>query len=116
MLKRLRAYLDDRLDWSRAVASVLDAQVPVGARWSYAFGATIAALFLTEIATGLALATLYAPSAQTAWASVFFIHHKLHWGPPVRAIHYWAAQSMLAVAGGASHRRDRDGQCAASNT
>lgn len=97
MLTRLKAFLDERAGLYALRDAVLDAPIPGGARLAYAFGAMLLALLFTEAATGIALAMMYAPSAQTAWASVFYVQYRTHWGGLVRALHHWAADALVVV-------------------
>src|SRR6266508_1035626 len=99
MLKRLKAYADDRLGWFCLDTKLKRAPIIGGARWRFVPGSILLWLFALEFATGLGLMTVYAPSAQTAWSSVFYIQHHFAWGPLVRGIHHWAAQAMIVVIG-----------------
>ena len=67
-------------------------------RWSSILGAAVSACFAVLVLTGVALMTAYAPSPQSAWASVHYIQYGLAAGWIVRGTHWWAAQALLAVA------------------
>jgi ubiquinol-cytochrome c reductase cytochrome b subunit len=60
--------------------------------------AAIAACFAVLVVTGVALMTAYAPSPQSAWASVLFIQFIEPLGWVVRGLHHWAAHGLLALA------------------
>lgn len=74
----------------------------------------VASLVVTTI-SGWALATAYAPSTQTAWASVVYIQHQMLGGSLVRALHHFGAHVTVAAAMallgawvvGATYRRPR---------
>ena len=53
--------------------------------------------FVVQAITGIVLWVHYAPSAQTAWESVFYIEYILAYGWLVRGIHHFAAQSLVAL-------------------
>src|SRR5690606_19964266 len=53
--------------------------------------------FFVQVVTGLVLWTAYSPSAQTAWASVYYIQHQMFLGDVVRGIHHFAAQAMMVL-------------------
>jgi len=55
--------------------------------------------FLTQAITGLVLWLYYAPSAQTAWESVFYMQYILPFGWLVRGIHHYAAQVLVGLLG-----------------
>jgi ubiquinol-cytochrome c reductase cytochrome b subunit len=99
MRSRLMAWLDERLGLSVLRRFVLDVPLAGGPRWGYVFGSVMLWLFAIEIATGLALMTVYAPSSHTAWASVLYIQQHFHWGALVRGLHHWTANAFLVVVG-----------------
>ncbi len=99
MKSKLLRFVDERLGvaaWSR---ETLDRPIVGGASWPRALGATLAMLFLVEIVTGIALAAIYAPSTQTAWASVHFLQNRIWWGSLVRGMHHHAADGMIVLMG-----------------
>jgi ubiquinol-cytochrome c reductase cytochrome b subunit len=55
------------------------------------------ALLFIALVTGLALMTVYAPSANTAWASVFYIQHHFRWGGFLRGLHHWTSNAFLIL-------------------
>ena len=93
----LRDFLEERIGLSWLEKHSLETPLPGGAQWNRVFGSVLLWLLVLEFVTGIALAMLYAPSAQTAWASVFYIQHHFRWGGFVRGIHHWAGQTMLVV-------------------
>ncbi len=93
----IKEFLEERIGLASVRSAALEMPLPGGARLSRTLGMITVMLLLIEFTTGIALATVYAPSTGTAWASVFYIEHHFYWGSPVRGLHYWAAQTMLVV-------------------
>ena len=94
---RLADFLDDRTGYRALVHEALYERVPGGARWRYVWGSTLVFAFLTQVITGLFLWASYAPSAQTAWESVYFIQHEMTGGWLLRGIHHFMAQAMVVL-------------------
>ena len=82
--------------WARAF---LDERVPGGARFVYVFGSALVILFAVQAITGIGLALYYSPSANNAWASVFYIQHKVALGALLRGLHHYGASAMIIVLG-----------------
>lgn len=97
MLGRLVDFLDDRMGVRHIVKEALDEPVAGGASWSYVFGSGALVLFLVQLATGVALAVYYTPSATDAWASVAYIEREVTMGALVRGIHHHAAGGMIII-------------------
>lgn len=94
-LERTATWLDERLGGrERVVVGTL----PGRASWRYSTGAVLIYLFGIELVTGLFLMAAYAPSAQTAWESVFHIEHRMVAGSLVRGIHHYATHAMVVLA------------------
>jgi ubiquinol-cytochrome c reductase cytochrome b subunit len=96
-LGRLADFLDDRTGWRGLVHEALFERVPGGARWRYVWGSTLVFAFMTQVITGLFLWASYAPSAQTAWESVYYIQHEMAGGWLLRGIHHFMAQAMVVL-------------------
>jgi ubiquinol-cytochrome c reductase cytochrome b subunit len=96
-LGRLADFLDDRTGWRGLVHEALFERVPGGARWRYVWGSTLVFAFMTQVITGLFLWANYAPSAQTAWESVYYIQHEMTGGWLLRGIHHFMAQAMVVL-------------------
>ena len=69
----LRAWLDSRTGYRATLQKVLDQPVRGGASWVRVFGPMLVFLLINQALTGVLLASFYAPSATTAWASVAYI-------------------------------------------
>jgi ubiquinol-cytochrome c reductase cytochrome b subunit len=82
--------------WLRAF---FDERVPGGARFVYVFGSALVILFAVQAITGIGLALYYSPSANNAWASVFYIQHKVALGQLLRGLHHYGASAMIIVLG-----------------
>jgi ubiquinol-cytochrome c reductase cytochrome b subunit len=116
MLRSVEDWLDERIGWRARRQARVDAAVAGTAPLSSAIGASVAACFVVLVLTGIVLMTVYAPSPQTAWASVHYLQYSLPGGWIVRGLHSWAAQAMIglsvlhvvqsALVGG--HRRPRE--------
>ncbi len=74
-------------------------EMPGGASFWHALGAAAAGLFVVEAITGVFLALFYAPSAQTAWASVAYLQDQLPFGWFVRGLHSFGSSALIVVAG-----------------
>jgi ubiquinol-cytochrome c reductase cytochrome b subunit len=96
-LGRLADFLDDRTGWRGLLHEALFERVPGGARWRYVWGSTLVFAFMTQVVTGLFLWANYAPSAQTAWESVYYIQHEMAGGWLLRGIHHVMAQAMVVL-------------------
>lgn len=116
MLKDLDNWLDERIGLREWLRAELGRDVVVGAPWSAALGASVGTCFAILAITGVVLMTAYAPSPQSAWASVHYIEYQLAGGWMIRGMHLWSSQaimglSALHVAQGAfagSYRRPRE--------
>ncbi len=98
-MRRLARYLEDRTGFASAVRALLEEPVPGGASFWHATGAVLVFLLGLEFATGVLLSFYYAPSAQTAWASVAFIQDELTLGWFVRGLHSFGSSALVLVSG-----------------
>jgi ubiquinol-cytochrome c reductase cytochrome b subunit len=99
MLRKVTDWLDDRTGYRALMSHALDEEIAGGARWAYVFGSGLLAIFICQVVTGLLLMATYVPSTEGAWASVYFIQHKVASGWMVRGIHHYGAQAMMIVLG-----------------
>jgi len=97
LLGRLGDFFDDRTGYRALLHEALFESVPGGARWRYVWGSTLVFAFVTQLVTGLVLWSGYAPGAQTAWESVYYIQHEMAGGWLVRGIHHVMAQMMVVL-------------------
>ena len=99
-MKKIQAFhdwLDIRTGSKQILHELLYENVPGGSRWRYVWGSTLTFTFAVQVVTGLFLWTSYAPSAQTAWESVFFIQNQMWGGWLLRGIHHFTAQAMTIL-------------------
>jgi ubiquinol-cytochrome c reductase cytochrome b subunit len=92
-------WLDERVGHRRLLHELLDEPIVGGARWAYVFGSALTLVFVAQAVTGVLLMTTYAPSAQTAWASVHYIGYTLSGGWLVRGLHHFGSQAMVVLLG-----------------
>lgn len=97
MLKRLADWFDDRTGYRDLVREALDEPIPGGARWRYVWGSTLVFAFSLQVLTGFMLWFAYSPSTRTAWESVYFIQHEMHFGWLIRGLHHFTAQAMVVL-------------------
>jgi ubiquinol-cytochrome c reductase cytochrome b subunit len=98
VLQRIGAWLDERTGWRGSWQQWFDHPVLGGTAWASAIAASVATCLGVLALTGVVLMTSYAPSPQSAWASVFYVQHVEDGGWIVRGLHYWAAQALFALA------------------
>ncbi len=97
MLKRLAAWLDDRLGLSASVLPILRHPVPRDVNWWYVLGSATLVAFVFQVVTGVALAFTYVPAPNAAYESLDFITHRAIMGNVVRGIHYFGASAMVIL-------------------
>ncbi|MGH7329420.1 MAG: cytochrome b N-terminal domain-containing protein, partial [Polyangiaceae bacterium] len=98
-MKQLGDWLDERVAHRKILQELLDEPIVGGARWAYVFGSALALVFVSQVVTGIMLMTSYAPSAQSAWASVVYISTMQRGGWLVRGIHHFGSQAMVILLG-----------------
>jgi ubiquinol-cytochrome c reductase cytochrome b subunit len=116
VLRGVGDWLDERIAWRARARDWADTPVVGGAPWAWAMAASVAACVAVLVATGVVLMTAYAPSPQSAWASVHYVQYVQDRGWIVRGLHYWAAQALLVLAAAhvahgalvASYRKPRE--------
>ena len=97
IFSRLGDFLDERVGHRKLLAHALEEPIQGGARWAHVFGSALLGSFLVQAVTGVALMTSYAPSEQTAWASVHYITFTQSGGWLLRGLHHFGAQAMVIV-------------------
>ena len=90
-------WIDDRSGIRGLVKEALYEKVPGGARWRYVWGSCLTFVFFTQVVTGTLLWMFYAPSAQTAWESVYFLQYHVAGGWFLRGVHHYMAQAMIVL-------------------
>jgi ubiquinol-cytochrome c reductase cytochrome b subunit len=94
---RFGDWLDSRTGFRKITHDILMEPVRGGARWAYIFGSVLTFLLVLQAVTGVLLASFYAPSATTAWASVAFIQDQLTMGWFIRGLHSMGASAMVVL-------------------
>ncbi len=104
MRQRLQAlgdWFDSRLSLKDSLWPMLVHPVPrelagpLG--WWYVFGSASLTMLVIQIATGIALALVYVPSAEEAFASLEYLNYEHPGGWFLRALHYYAGSGMMVL-------------------
>lgn len=98
---KLGDWIDERTGHRAIVKSFVELTVPGGARFAYAWAGAIGLMLGVVVITGVLMATVYAPSTTTAWASVMYLQQKVPAGWIVRGLHQFGAQALIVL--GAIH-------------
>jgi ubiquinol-cytochrome c reductase cytochrome b subunit len=91
-------WLDERAGVGKLVG-LAKHPVPPDSKWMYVFGSATLFAFLLQVATGIALATMYVPSAGDAYQSLQFITNQALLGRLIRGMHFWGASAMVVLVG-----------------
>ncbi len=100
-LRQLGHWFDARLKLRESLLPMLRHPIPAGAAgpmgWWYVFGSASLTLLIVQILTGIGLALVYVPSAESAYASLIDMdyHQRLGWF--LRALHYYAGSGMVVL-------------------
>src|SRR6476620_8920296 len=68
---------------------------PVG--WWYVFGSASLTLLIVQILTGIGLALVFVPAADTAYDSLLSLNYDVTLGWFLRALHYYAGSGMVVL-------------------
>lgn len=96
----LKAYhwIEFRLGLIRPAIDAAEHPTPAdNASWWYVFGSAATVLLILQVMTGVLLALVYSPSAQSSWSSLMYLNHNLPLGWYLRAIHGWGSDFMIAI-------------------
>lgn len=102
MMKPLRTiwrWVDDRTGVGEIMGPMARHLAPSGSKWWYVFGSATLFAFLLQVVTGIALATVYVPSAGEAYQSLQYISTVAPFGPVLRGIHFFGASAMVLLLG-----------------
>ncbi len=99
LLRRIWHEFDDRTGIASLWEWVGCHPVPPGTGWWYVFGSATLLAFIIQIVTGIALATMYVPSAAHAYNSLQYISHQALLGHFLRGLHYFGASAMVLLVG-----------------
>lgn len=91
--------LNDRLGILDLLKPLLQHRVPKGSKWAYVFGSATLFAFILQVVTGVALATTYVPSTESAYETLKFINQNATFGHVLRGLHYFGASAMVLFVG-----------------
>ncbi|MBX3134590.1 cytochrome b N-terminal domain-containing protein [Candidatus Obscuribacterales bacterium] len=92
-------WLEDRTGLVKPFIHMMLHPVPGKSTWAYVFGTAIMTSFIVQLASGVALSTLYVPSGSQAWESIKWITEQVPFGSWLRATHYFGASAMIIFVG-----------------
>lgn len=95
LVKRAWAWVNDRTGAGDMLEGPMKHHVPRSAKWWYVFGSCTLMFFSIQIVTGICLALVYTPSAETAYDSLVYLDTAVYGGWMLRAIHGWSSNAML---------------------
>lgn len=98
-IKKIWEWFDERTGLGDLIKPMALHLVPKQSRWWYVFGSATLISFIVQVVTGIALATLYVPSAGDAFSSLQFITDHAPFGRLLRGIHYFGASAMVLFIG-----------------
>jgi ubiquinol-cytochrome c reductase cytochrome b subunit len=99
VIKQFFAWIDDRSGLLSAAHRALAHPVPPRTGWWYVFGSATLLAFILQVATGIALSTVYVPSSGQAYDSLRFISEQALLGRFLRGMHYFGASAMVLLIG-----------------
>ena len=99
LLRNLRDWLDERLEWDDLIEPLRKKTVPLHrlSYWYFLGGITLF-LFVIQVLTGILLLLYYRPGANEAFESVQYIMTQVQFGWLIRSIHSWSANLMIFTA------------------
>lgn len=90
-------WVDDRTGASKHVGPLLRHPVPPSTSWPQVLGSAILVVFIMQVLTGIALATVYVPATDSVYDSLTFITHEATFGNLLRGMHYFGASAMVIL-------------------
>jgi len=99
MLKKTKAWIEDRTGLISLIGKTLQHPVPPNATWWYVFGSATLVCFIIQVVTGIGLAMMYHPTSGTAYESLKYIQNQAVLGFWLRGIHYFGASGMILLMG-----------------
>jgi ubiquinol-cytochrome c reductase cytochrome b subunit len=92
-------WFEDRTGLPSAVRQIARHPVPPDIGWGYVFGSATLIAFVIQVVTGIALATVYVPSTESAYQTLQFITHQAWLGNLIRGLHAFGASAMIVLMG-----------------
>ncbi len=99
IIDNLLDWIEERTGLKKPIMHMITHPVPPGSKWYYVLGTAIMTSFIVQVITGIALSTLYVPSAGEAYESVKYISTQAPFGNLIRAMHYFGASAMILFTG-----------------
>jgi ubiquinol-cytochrome c reductase cytochrome b subunit len=97
-LQAIADWFEERLRYKEMILPSATHPVPRNtASWWYVFGSATLVLFILQVATGICLALVYAPSAASAWGSLEYLNYQQPLGWLLRAMHGWGSNFMVGM-------------------
>jgi ubiquinol-cytochrome c reductase cytochrome b subunit len=96
-MKRIAQWLEDRTGLIKAIKPIAEHPVPPKTGWWYVFGSATLFTFILQVATGITLAFLYAPSTEGAYQSLQYITNEAFLGGFLRGLHFFGASAMVVL-------------------
>ena len=93
-------FLDARIGHRAALRAWFDARTVRLDPATQVLDAAVASVFALLVLSGLVLMMAYAPSPQSAWASVHYIQFIEPGGWVLRGMHHWSADALMVLAAG----------------
>lgn len=97
--KKIGDWFEDRTGLREGMRPLLGHAVPPNAKWWYVFGSATAVSFVIQVATGIALLSVYVPATGDAYPSLEYITSSAPWGRLLRGMHYFGASAMVLFVG-----------------
>jgi ubiquinol-cytochrome c reductase cytochrome b subunit len=97
LLRHIAQWFEDRTGLWQRIKALAVHPVPPGVGWSYVFGSATLAIFLVQVVTGIALATMYVPSSGQAYQSLQYLSEQAPFGNLLRGVHYFGASAMVVL-------------------
>lgn len=91
-------WFDERTGFRQWRRRVLSEPVPAGTGWWFTLGWLALIGIVVEVASGLGLALVYAPTSDHAWDSVRLLETSGTASALLRGLHYWGAGLVVAAA------------------
>jgi ubiquinol-cytochrome c reductase cytochrome b subunit len=94
-------WLDARLRVRATLVPMMRHPIPRAAAgpmgWWYVFGSASLTLLIVQIITGIGLALVYVPAADSAYDSLLYLNYDQWLGWFLRALHYYAGSGMVVL-------------------
>ncbi len=99
IIEQLGTWIEERTGLKEPILHMITHLVPPGSKWLYVFGTAIMTSFIIQLLSGIALSTIYVPSAGQAYETVQYITNQAPFGKLIRGIHYFGASAMILFVG-----------------